>query len=912
MSKRLLVLIFSIFIVDVLIADGGTKGDKRMVNLDGQWEFIIDPEGALDEISVRHAQEWRTVTVPGSWQTQDVDLRDYFGVAWYRRSFNIEYNVAERYFIEFDACDWETVVFINEKIAGKNQGGYLPFSFEITGLLTDGSNTIVIRVMDPADTEEGTEGVSLWQVPHGKQSWYLQNSGIWQSVRIVEKPVFHINSVDIKTDLNGDVFIGVSLDGTMNGTMSGDIQILDKNNTVIWKGTESIATNSFSLKANIADPELWNPDSPALYSVEIRISEDLKRTRFGFRKIETRDGKILLNNEPIYMRGALDQDFYPETSYMDPDGSTMRKGLLNAKAIGLNLVRYHMKVPPRSYLNIADELGLLVWVDLPNWDVFTEDAGKRGEDLFNRWVGSGALNHPSLIAVSLINESWGVDLGKEDQRKWLLTFYDIARKTAPDLLVVDNSACWGNFHLKTDINDYHTYWSIPENMGNFTKTVSDIADRPSWLFSPHGDGGERGDEPLIVSEFGNWGLPELPEEVPWWMSKQFQDIEISRPGGVQDRFRDFGYDRFIRSYNDLARLTQESQFRALKWEIEELHRYPEIQGYVITELTDINWEANGVQDIWRNSKIYSEQLNDLQQDIVLIPRPKNYSAVQGEQQMIEIFVSNRGNNLISKPVLNLEFNGKIKDIDLPDIPPGAVSGPFLIPINVAFETVPGPTKINLHLTGRGVEQYARNYYEVFVIPEITGNPDVDTSRSVSFAGSVKAPHSKDDGSSNMIVTNEMSDNILEQLANGSSVLWLAGSVGTIPEEFNLTLVDRSNEWLDGNWISAFSWMRTDLEAFNRLRTFTGLEMSKVWPRKVISGIPSKHFNDVLSGLFIGWVHLNSGSIVQARYGKGKLLICTYELEDHFSNDPMAEYLYNAMLKHMNGPEFSPEFRIKRN
>jgi hypothetical protein len=138
----------------------------------------------------------------------------------------------------------------------------------------------------------------------------------------------------------------------------------------------------------------------------------------------------------------------------------------------------------------------------------------------------------------------GADLKQADQRQWLRAAYEKAKQlTAPlNRLIVDNSACCDNFHLKTDIADFHQYFSIPDNHENWDKWVNDFAARPKWIFSPHNDAQLTGREPLVVSEFGNWGLPKLPKDLPWWFGRDFAGREVTRPAGVLERFRQYKLD----------------------------------------------------------------------------------------------------------------------------------------------------------------------------------------------------------------------------------------------------------------------------------------------------------------------------------------------------------------------------------
>ena len=286
---------------------------------------------------------------------------------------------------------------------------------------------------------------------------------------------------------------------------------------------------------------MWSPGDPALYTLRASLgSGDSQDFPFGFRTFETRDGKFYLNGKPIYLRGALDQDFYPDTIYTPPSLDYIKDEMRKASAMGLNLLRCHIKVPDPRYLQAADEVGILIWYEIPNWDKLTDDSKRRGLETLRGMVERD-WNHPCLVIVSLINESWGINLKEAADRQWLKQAYNEAKKFVPGWLVVDNSACYDNFHVSTDIADYHTYSAIPDRAEDFDRFVDDLAQRPGWLFSPYGDASPKGNEPLMLSEFGNWGLPRIPHDKPWWFSRRGFDNEITEPAGIEQRYADYQY-----------------------------------------------------------------------------------------------------------------------------------------------------------------------------------------------------------------------------------------------------------------------------------------------------------------------------------------------------------------------------------
>ena len=288
----------------------------------------------------------------------------------------------------------------------------------------------------------------------------------------------------------------------------------------------------------------------------------------------------------------------------------------------------------QRYYAAADKVGLLIWTELPNHITLTNDAKRRAKETL-----AGMLerdwNHPSIGIWTIINESWGVDLTDPAQRAWLAETYQWLKELDPTRLVVGNSACWGNFHVATDIADFHIYYAMPDHHHRWQEWVANYARRPAWLFAHEyqdyaawrafgrdpwhniehpfaSEVHQRGDEPLLVSEFGNWGLPDVTRFydhnnglAPWWFDTGLEWGDgVVYPRGLEQRFKDYHIDRVFSSLSALSEASQLLQFDALKFEIEQIRRYDSIQGYVITEFTDVHWECNGLLDMYRNPKVY--------------------------------------------------------------------------------------------------------------------------------------------------------------------------------------------------------------------------------------------------------------------------------------------------------------------
>ncbi len=872
----------------------------QTLSLNGEWMFAVDSSGTAKPETLTNLY-WRKINTPSSWQQSFDDLRDYQGIGWYRKSIDINLSDPQKiYLLRFDAVDYLTGVYFNGKLLGSHEGGYTPFSFEITNLIKKGDNEILLRVLDPQYDPPGTEGIQFQNIPHGKQDWYVQTSGIWQDAAIDIKPQLYFTSVHITPDNSGKIEVMLKLNKQAEPDKVMMVSVISPDGKEILNKKITLpSSGSFSFSADVPNPLLWSFDHPYLYKLKLRLDEEESLESFGFRNIETRDKKLYLNGEPFYLMAALDQDFYPSTIYSTPSEDYVRDEMIKAKQLGLNTLRCHIKAPDPVYLKVADEVGLLIWYEIPNWSIYTAEAARRGSETIDAMVERD-WNHPSLVIISLINESWGLDLSQKEQRRWLTNEYDRVKQVARGRLVVDNSACEGNFHMKTDVNDYHTYWAIPENRTNFDRTISDVASRPAWLFSKYGDSFETGNEPLIISEFGNWGLPELSGEDPWWFSRNFLDNQLVLPKGYNERFLKYKYDELFSDYNELAVNSQRAQFQSLKYEIESIRLRPEIQGYVITEFTDINWECNGLLDMWRNFKENSKYISLIQQQDVIIPRPVKYNYQYGEHAEIKIFISHYGSKSLEGAELSWETaaekSGKVKIKDI-----GRTDVQELETVKFKIDKTPGSIRVIFRLQ-KGEEILAENFTEIYVYPA-TNKSDipvgvVDSFKDMKDFRKVLSENYPVNDKSNIIITNILDKSILDKAEKGFKVICLTDTNTAIPEDFPVKLISRNEEWYDGNWASNLNWKKPQHPYFSNINhdKYFGFEIAQSVPRQVISNIKPEDFVNAAAGMYAGWIQLNSAYIYDMKYGKGKIILCTFPLAKNYERDPFARTLLDNMIR----------------
>ena len=901
---------------------------RTRLSLDGRWYFSTAEELHIDNSLL--------IPVPAPWQA-DERFRDYIGAAWYQRQLNIPGAWLESnrtVILGFGAVDYLAEVWLNEVKVGEHEGGYLPFELDITKAARVGANTLIVRVNDPLEI--------FPEIPHGKQSWYGMLSGIWQSVWVESRAEIHIQRVKISTE--GEQ-VSVSLFGRGEFARAVTAEVLSPDGEVVARA-ESDATR-FSLR--VERPSAWSPDEPNLYTLKISTDADEVTETFGFRTIETRDGQILLNGRPFYLRGALDQDYYPDLICTPPSQEYIEAEFRKAKEMGLNCLRVHIKVADPRYYAAADKVGLLIWTELPNHGLLSDEAKRRARETLAGMVERD-WNHPSIGIWTIINESWGIDLTDASQRAWLADTYVWMKSLDPTRLVVGNSACWGNFHVATDIADFHVYYAMPDHYPQWREWAENYARRPRWLFAPEyqdhaawrefvrdhwhaparpwaAEVRQRGDEPLLVSEFGNWGLPDVPKlyegnrgSAPWWFETGLEwGNGVVYPHGIEGRFREYHLDKVFPSLPGLLEASQRLQFDAMKFEIEQMRRHESIQGYVITEFTDVHWECNGLLDMYRNPKAYHARLREINAEDVLIPLWERLAFSADGTCEMEIIFSHYSPVEIKEAVLIWELSG-------PELP--VISDQLFVDQTVAYQVselgvvrfdiphVHHPTRARLELRlVSGEKVIAATEQELYVFP-----PDVvllqehwDPVSGVAQAATktkrgkpAYAPEFQttleyldyevvDDLShTDVAVVTTLDDACREFLLRGGRVLLLAEKDDALQTHIpGLWIKPRAGTSWQGDWASSFGWHRfEDLPTEGVVNfAFAGLT-----PEHVIDGFAPRDFAfDVYAGLFVGWIHKPIPTIARKRVGRGTLLISTFRLTQNLEVNPLALYLFSELM-----------------
>ncbi len=635
------------------------------LNLNGAWEFRFDPDrsGIDQQWFVPDERRWtEQITVPFCWQSLaawgeadaanndnyfsrrvyrnplHVDRFNYrdaerYEVGWYRRTVTIPVNehwLGKRAILTIGAADFFTDCWCNGIYLGRNEGGYIPFEFDLAETLRaneegDLCATIVLRVEDATDNREQ---------PVGKQwGWYSSVSGIWQTVFIEPRATACIDRFEVVTDLaRSEALIKIFTCGGSDCAVTvtaPDGRVFQDNLTI----RDGVASAAVSLPNAI----LWDPSNPQLYKLKLTLRSgdetDVVHGYFGMRSIETTPAEdvgapaaLSLNGEAIYVRGALYQSYHPDGIYTAGDVQTLKDDIAFAKRAGFDLLRIHIKIDDPLVLHYADTIGILLLADFPNFGEGGDtETGRRRFEETMRGAIARDFNHPSIIGWCLFNETWGfggqsqfvklinpkpptmsdgsgagsaeAKIDNQLSFVWVDQMWALAKTLDPTRLVEDMSVvAWDhleNFgHGRTDVNSWHFY---TDNYEQAKKHIAEVVEKTyagsNFNYTP---GFEQGSQPLINSEYGGVGALDGDIDISW----------------------------------------------SFKFLTNELRRHGKLSAYIFTELHDVEWERNGFLNYDRTPKTFGYDSTIVNQgDVLPIDAPPIARHRAGEELEIDVYSS---------------------------------------------------------------------------------------------------------------------------------------------------------------------------------------------------------------------------------------------------------------------------------
>ena len=549
----------------------------------GQWDF------AFDHNKVGKKEKWyrqlpatHKIEVPFCYQSKlsGIACTEHCDVVWYARKIIVPADMTSRRLLHFGAVDYIADVWLDGQYLGSHEGGYTPFTFDITDLTEAGCEyTLTVRAEDRLDFDQ----------PRGKQSfrpepfecWYTPVSGIWQSVWLEGVgeyyPVdFRLTPCLERASLKAEVYLNeLPKDGFIRLTASyqGDVVAVSD---VKVLSDRCVQTELF-LRHNerLEGFHMWWPNDPRLYDLTIETIvngevSDKVDTYFGMRKVEIVNGKVLLNNHVLYQKLILDQGYWPDGLLTAPSDDALRKDVELTRAMGYNGARKHQKFEDPRYLYWADKLGLLVWGELPS-AYWLRDSEKRNMMRDLSEAIKRDYNHPSLIAWVPINESWGVPYiqTQTEAQKLADALYHMVHSLDGTRVVSGND---GWEQAATDLLTVHDYTAWPEQLSSEYDEIDTLLDgNPGSGRIVTACGYDHRGKPMLLTEYGGIAMAKDSGDGNWGYNGAAKDEEA-----------------FLKRFEAIT--------QAFK-------HMPGFVGYCYTQLTDVFQEVNGLLDMDRNPKV---------------------------------------------------------------------------------------------------------------------------------------------------------------------------------------------------------------------------------------------------------------------------------------------------------------------
>lgn len=586
---------------------------REELNLGGEWLLTLDPndcgvrerwfETFPEDHSIR-------VSVPAVW---DLWFPDYDGVGWYCRRFTLPSGWIDQYLeIYFGAVNYYAEVWLNGRYLGSHEGGYTPFTFPLVSVAENGENILIVRVVDPKNTE-GYGNFKPIELPIAKERGYWSFAGIWGEVKILRRPHQRIVDIFVCPDLRRKRI-----------AVETSVQNFPEHASLWLKvvGTSYERESRPGLTfLDIPHFEAWCLENPALYCLEASIQVegelvDKQVVRFGMREFTVKDNRFHLNHRPIFIKGVLLQPDYPCTLAYPENEDMARYEIESAKEAGFNLIRVHIKPAVPVFLDLADKLGMMIYEEPPiGWIKKSDHLWMRCETSVREMILRDR-NHPSIVIWGMLNETGNANYvthgGAQDIKEDLCR---LARSLDPTRVIIDDSAGVNATREPSRLmRPYRDTLEMYDDLHIYQRAPSDSLIR--MYFAKSGEPNQL----AIISEFGFGGPEDLPSVIERYGDNpdQYKDarflkkmVEICQLG-----FMERGLDKLFGDFSGFCAAARQLQCDAARIQIDAMRSNPKLAGYCYTQLADAGHEfCAGYLDRWRRPKPVMDTLKEVQQPV---------------------------------------------------------------------------------------------------------------------------------------------------------------------------------------------------------------------------------------------------------------------------------------------------------
>ncbi|MBI4786419.1 MAG: beta galactosidase jelly roll domain-containing protein [Chloroflexi bacterium] len=609
---------------------------RQQLDLSGAWQIAFDPENrglASGWASGQFPRDSLGIQVPAIW---NIEYPDAEGVGFYRTLFLVPGDWRDQVVqLHFQGASYRVEAWLNQNYVGSHEGAYTPFWFDVTPFVRcDSENELIVRVAALSRTK-AVDGMILQHAPASKQSWYYAYGGLWGNVRLETRPWVACQSLAVEPDLAREsALVEVALNNRLAECRAVDLrlEITAPDNRLAFEQASAVmavpGVSRFSFRVLLSRPFAWSCEHPQLYRVRATTSDDEVAAQFGMRDFTVQDGEFFLNGEPVFLRGILLQPNYPINLVTPPNREMMVREITLAKEAGFNLIRAHIRPAPPGFLDLTDQMGMLVYAEnclawIKDSPRITDHGRRQVQALIER-----DRNHPSVVFWGIYNENRQSNAINGE------ALVHLARALDPTRVIVDNSG--GTMAIDQDfgwidratmvpnrenerqkILDVHLYLGglLPGPVYEWMRALGSGA--PSAVLATQDFGStalfEEFDREqrsyrgkVFVSELGYGGMADLDDLVAGFQGREnlldARELKIFRDD-LHNGFEARHLDRVFGSVHNLALAAQELHADANTRQIQALLTNPRISGYVLTQLNDVAWEFHaGLLDLWRNPK----------------------------------------------------------------------------------------------------------------------------------------------------------------------------------------------------------------------------------------------------------------------------------------------------------------------
>lgn len=563
-------------------------------NLNGAWDF------AFDDAHCGEQEGWykdfkgnMTIQVPFTYETKMSGIQDEtrHDQIWYRRSFQVDGSRLEKenYKLHFEGSDFITKVWVNGQYVGDHRGGYARFSFDITDVVRDGENELVVKVEDSFDMQQ-PRGKQRW-IDKNFGCWYVQTTGIWKTVWSEYVPKISLKNVKMTPNLQEhSLEVEYEVDAPEN-IMGEDLLVaasvsfkgvpVSKVITAVTAGHVETKIDVFFRNRGV---RTWSPEEPDLYDVKFQLiyqgnAEDTVASYFAMREIRIDGSNILLNGHPIYQRLILDQGYWKDSHLTPPSEEALIEDIDKIHALGYNGLRKHQKIEDERFLYWCDVKGMLVWSEMAAAYQYTDYAVS---EFVSEWmeIVKQNYNHPCIITWTPFNESWGVNQieTRTMEQHFTEAVYYLTKSLDKYRPVIVND---GWEHTISDIITLHDYEEVGDVLkARYTECKDEIMSTEVYHSSgksAFANGYEYKGQPVIISEYG--GIAFNNDDSGWGYGNKVNTKE-----------------EFIKRFDEITTAVKE---------------IPYVCGFCYTQVSDVQQEINGMMDMERNFKVDPEIIREI-------------------------------------------------------------------------------------------------------------------------------------------------------------------------------------------------------------------------------------------------------------------------------------------------------------